>query len=204
VHVRASRVTIDARRHGEDLAPHIAAALAEAGAAVDDLVAVVAGVGPGPYTGLRVGLVTADALGAALDIPVYPVGTLDALAASAGPGRPLIAATDARRREVYWAAYDANGTRLHGPAVGRPDAVRAWLGGAPGFPDGSVAVGAGAALHAEQIGLPVVGPEYPSVAGLAVLAADRILAAAPGEPLVPLYLRRPDAQQPGSRKPALT
>src|SRR5438132_7166535 len=73
VEVRAERVEVDARRHGEALAPAIHECLAEAGAAPRDLAAVVAGVGPGPFTGLRVGLVTATALADALGVPSYAV-----------------------------------------------------------------------------------------------------------------------------------
>src|SRR5690349_3438366 len=103
VTVLAERVTVDGRAHGELLAPQIHAALAEGGAAPGDLAAIVAGTGPGPFTGLRAGMVTAAALGHALDIPVYGVCSLDGI----GHGRPgrLLVATDARRKEVYWATY---------------------------------------------------------------------------------------------------
>ncbi|MBA3489506.1 MAG: tRNA (adenosine(37)-N6)-threonylcarbamoyltransferase complex dimerization subunit type 1 TsaB, partial [Longispora sp.] len=71
VEVLASRVTVDGKAHGELLAPSIAASLTEAGYTPKDLTAVIAGVGPGPFTGLRVGLVTATAMGHALGIPTY-------------------------------------------------------------------------------------------------------------------------------------
>src|SRR6185312_13975554 len=98
VSVLAERVTEDARSHGELLAPSVAAVLSESGHRATDLGAIVAGVGPGPFTGLRVGLVTAAALADTLGIPAYGVCTLDAIGADAGPGRVLVA-TDARRRE---------------------------------------------------------------------------------------------------------
>jgi tRNA threonylcarbamoyl adenosine modification protein YeaZ len=116
----AERVTVDARGAGELLAPQIAAVLAEGGAAVGDLAAVVAGVGPGPFTGLRAGLVTAAALGHALAVPVYGVCSLDAIGLHL-PGRALVA-TDARRKEIYWAVYQ-DGRRIEGPDVARPDSV---------------------------------------------------------------------------------
>jgi tRNA threonylcarbamoyl adenosine modification protein YeaZ len=202
VTVRAERVTVDARRHGETVAPAVAAALAAAGAVPGDLGAVIAGVGPGPFTGLRVGLVTAAALADALGLPTYPVCSLDGVAgAVTGRGR-LLVATDARRREVYWASYDAGGRRVHGPDVARPAAVRAAL--AAGEITADLAVGSGAVLYAEQLGLPVAEPSYPTVAALAALAASRVLDGAPGEPLTPLYLRRPDAVEPAARKPVLS
>lgn len=192
VDVLASRVTVDPRAHGERLAPGIADVLAEVGKAATDVGAVVAGVGPGPFTGLRVGLVTAGVLGDALGIPVYGVCTLDALGHDAGPGRVLVA-TDARRREVYWAVYD-DGVPVTPPAVGKP----AELVLPPGV---RAAVGDGALRYADVLGVPVADqPRYPSARALAALAADRVTSGAPGEPLTPLYLRRPDAVEPPARK----
>ncbi len=198
VEVLAERVTVDARAHGELLAPAVRDVLAEGGAGVRDLGAVVAGVGPGPFTGLRVGLVTAAALSDTLGIPAYGVCTLDALAWVAGAGRVLVA-TDARRREVYWAVY-RDGHRLTGPAVNKPADLD--LDGAEHAVD--FAVGEGALNYAELLGVPVrTEPRYPPALALAELAAARIREGAPGEPLTPLYLRRPDAVEPGARKPAL-
>jgi tRNA threonylcarbamoyl adenosine modification protein YeaZ len=114
----AERRTVDPRAHGEKLAPEIAATLAEAGVRPGDLGAIVAGLGPGPYTGLRVGLATAASMGQALGIPTYGVCSLDALGRAAGPGRVLVA-TDARRREVYFATY-LDRRREFGPEVARP------------------------------------------------------------------------------------
>ncbi|HKS98296.1 MAG TPA: tRNA (adenosine(37)-N6)-threonylcarbamoyltransferase complex dimerization subunit type 1 TsaB [Rugosimonospora sp.] len=194
VELVAERVAVDARAHGELLAPGIDAVLAQAGAKPRNLGAVVAGVGPGPFTGLRVGLVTAVALCDALRIPAYGVCSLDGIGAAAGPGR-VLAVTDARRREVYWARY-ADGRRLTEPAVSRP----------AGLPVGEAdaAVGDGALRYADVLGLPVrAEPRFPVAVALARLAADRILAHAPGEPLTPLYLRRPDAVAAISRKQVL-
>jgi tRNA threonylcarbamoyl adenosine modification protein YeaZ len=190
--VLAKRRTVDARAAGELLAPHIEAALADAGIAPRDLGAVVAGTGPGPYTSLRVGLVTAAGIGQALGVPTYGVCSLDALGRAAGPGR-VLAATDARRKEIYRAGY-VDGERVTGPEVGRPEPVAGV----------QRAVGEGAWKYADILGLPVDGELlYPPVAELVGLAVDRIVAKAPGEPLTPLYLRRPDAVEPGARKPAL-
>lgn len=181
--VLAERVTIDARAHGEQLAPSIRDCLAEAAVGVTELAAIVAGVGPGPFTGLRVGLMSAAALADATGLPSYGVCSLDALAA-AHPDQPsLLVAGDARRREVYWAVYE-HARRIGEPAVGK--AAELVL-------DASAMVGAGARLYAEVLGLPMLDGLFPTVAGLAALAADRVLAGAPTEALLPLYLRRPDA-----------
>ena len=180
----AERVTVNPRAHGELLMPHLLDAMTEAGHELSDVDAVVVGSGPGPFTGLRVGMVTAAALGQALDRPVHPVCSLDAIAAQAATGAPLLVATDARRKEVYWAAYDADGTRRTGPEVRRPEDV----------PTDGLAAAAGE--MAGRFGLDVVDVSYPTPVGL-VTAAD--LSAAP-QPLSPLYLRRPDAQAPGPRK----
>ncbi len=75
----AERITMGAKGHAEALTPNIGAACADAGVVVGDLGAIVVGCGPGPFTGLRVGMATAAAMGLALDIPVYPVCTLDAI-----------------------------------------------------------------------------------------------------------------------------
>ena len=187
----AERVTIDGRAHGELLAPAIAAVLAEVGKAPADLAALVAGVGPGPFTGLRVGLMTAAAMADVLTIPAYGVCSLDGIG-GATTGRVLVA-TDARRREVYWAVYDG-GHRITEPSVSKPAELD--------LPEGiEVAAGDGAHLYADVLGLPLLAtPRYPSAATLAMAAAGRIVAGAPGDPLTPLYLRRPDAVEPGARK----
>jgi tRNA threonylcarbamoyl adenosine modification protein YeaZ len=190
VALRAERVTVDARAHGELLAPQVYTVLAEADAGPADLGAIVAGTGPGPFTGLRVGLVTAASMAQVLGIPSYGVCSLDALGHAAGLGERVLVASDARRREIYWAVYDDEGTRLAGPAVDAP----AQVAGKVRELAVTAAVGEGAHRYAEALGLPVrAEPSYPPAYALAELAAERILAGAPGEPLTPLYLRRPDA-----------
>jgi tRNA threonylcarbamoyl adenosine modification protein YeaZ len=188
----AERVTVDPRAHGELLTPHVLDAVREAGTTLAGLDAIVCGVGPGPYTGLRSGMATAAALAHALDIPAYPACGLDAIAEEAPRGEPLLVMTDARRKEVYWAAYDMWGVRLTGPHVDRPAEVR------PG--EATVVAGDGARLYAETLTLRVVEPWYPSPAGLVAAARKTLLAGAPAEPLIPLYLRRPDAVEPTARK----
>ncbi len=193
VAVVAEQVTVDARRHVELLATSIETVLREAAAAPGDLCAVVAGAGPGPFTGLRIGLVSAAALADALGLPAYAVCSLDAIARPPVQGR-LLVASDARRREVYWATYGAHGERVEGPAVSRPAAVptQGCL----------LARGAGAAMYADVLHLPVGGPLYPPAVALAELAAGRVVGRAPTEALRPLYLRRPDVTEPRPAKPA--
>jgi tRNA threonylcarbamoyl adenosine modification protein YeaZ len=191
----ATRVTVDARAHGELLTPHVRAALADAGLGMDRVDAIVCGTGPGPFTGLRVGMVTAAALGHALGRPVYGVCTLDAIAHDARVAEPLLVATDARRREVYWATYDAHGTRLTGPDVTAPAAVTTTA---------ACAAGEGARKYADVLGLRVVAPDHPSPAGLVAVVADQVLARATPAEFRPLYLRRPDAMAPGPGKKVLT
>ncbi|NUS11175.1 MAG: tRNA (adenosine(37)-N6)-threonylcarbamoyltransferase complex dimerization subunit type 1 TsaB, partial [Streptomyces sp.] len=121
--VVAESTVVDARRHGELLVPAVDRVLATAGRVLADVTGVVVGVGPGPYTGLRVGLVTAASFGDALDVPVHGVCTLDGLAWAAGEAGldgPFTVATDARRKEVYWARYDGPAVRVTEPAVDRP------------------------------------------------------------------------------------
>jgi tRNA threonylcarbamoyl adenosine modification protein YeaZ len=152
--------TVDARRHAELVAPSVVAVLERADVDRHDLTAIAVGVGPGPFTGLRIGLVTARALGAVLDIPVHGVCSLDIIAAEAGvPGRSVVA-TDARRREVYWASYD-DGRRTDGPAVVVPADVTTEL----------PAAGAGPELYPDAFANRVA-PDYPSAGVLSTLVAE--------------------------------
>ena len=202
----------DPRRHAELLAPMITDVLARAGVDRVDLTDVVVGSGPGPFTGLRVGLVTARTLGLALDVGVHGVCSLDALAAEAlASGVPgldggFLVATDARRREVYWACYDAAGRRVNGPHVG--PAAEVERAGLP-------TVGRGAQLYSEALPGPDgheadQGPLDPRASFVATLAAAALAAGeteTSGGVLMepePLYLRRPDAVEPGRRKPVLS
>lgn len=179
----ATRVRVDARSHAEILTPNILECLAEAGITAAELGAVVVGVGPGPYTGLRVGMATAAAFGDALGVPVYGVCSLDAIAADVSEPGSLLVVTDARRREIYWARYEA-GTRVAGPDVVAPAELD---------PVGIDAV-AGSAPHAAVFGLPIRDVQAPSPAGLVAVAVADIGSRIDPGPLVPLYLRRPDAK----------
>ncbi|MBN9754338.1 TsaB protein, required for threonylcarbamoyladenosine (t(6)A) formation in tRNA [Pseudonocardia sp. Ae406_Ps2] len=202
----------DGRRHGELLMPAVRALCAEAGRALTEVEALVVGAGPGPFTGLRVGIASAAALGHALDVPVHGVVTHDAIAWSAGgthidtawglhTGGNLLVVTDARRREVYWAAYDASDPadahsvrRLSGPAVEAPEALAARLD--------ELAIGTviGDPAFADRLGRDIGGPGAPTVEGLVGVAAADLLAGRAPAPVEPLYLRRPDAVEPTGRK----
>ena len=184
-------VEVDARAHTERLAPLVARALGEAGATPADVTDVVVGTGPGPFTGRRVGMVTAVTTGRALGVPVHGVCTLDVLAeqglAATGADEVLVA-TDARRREVYWARYARDGDTARpvtepavGPAGDLPDEVRALP-----------TVGRGPLLYPDALTAPLDGVLDTDPAVLARIGARR-LAAGVGMPVEPLYLRRPDA-----------
>ncbi|OJG05439.1 tRNA threonylcarbamoyladenosine biosynthesis protein TsaB [Pseudonocardia autotrophica] len=191
----------DGRRHGELLMPAVRALCAEAGHALAEVGAVVVGAGPGPFTGLRVGIASAAALGHALGVPVHGVVTHDALAWGLHTGGNLLVVTDARRTEVYWAAYDASDPadarsvrRLTGPAVEAPEALAARLD--------ELAIGsvAGDPSFAQRLGREIGGPGAPTVDGLVGVAAADLLAGRAPAPVEPLYLRRPDAVEPTGRK----
>jgi tRNA threonylcarbamoyl adenosine modification protein YeaZ len=198
----------DARRHAELLAPAVERVLAEAGATPDDLTDVAVGTGPGPFTGLRVGLVTARMTASALGLRLHGVCTLDALAAQAmtdgsvSPAEEFLVATDARRREVYWAAYRHPGAtpgtpalpeRVAGPHVARAaDVPRA----------GRRVVGRGAELYAAELG-PAVGPLDPSAGALALLVVRRVARGDDLSDVEPRYLRRPDVHESAGPKSVL-
>ena len=187
--VLAESTQVDVMRHGELLAPAIAQVLQQAGIDSGDLTGIAVGVGPGPFTGLRVGLVTARTMGAVLGLPVSGVCTLDVLAAQAQVSGRFMVATDARRKEVYWAAYSDPLTRVDGPHVSKPADVEV-----PG-----PVVGRGAVLYPGALG-PASPPEHPSAAVLARLVA---LGQATVLPPDPLYLRRPDVAASYTRKSVL-
>ncbi len=180
-------------QHAELLATGIASVLREIVAQPSDVGAVAVGLGPGPYTGLRIGVMTAAAYADARDIPAYGVCSLDAVTDWDAPDEPRLVVTDARRKEVYWAEYAPDGERVAGPSVltpaGLQDALAetGWTGRI---------VGAGAEKYAFPGAL---GPLHPDAEQVVLLAASRALAGAPAEALTPLYLRRPDATEPAPR-----
>lgn len=167
-------------RHGEDLAPAIASTLTEAGLRVGDLQEIVVGVGPGPFTGLRVGLVTARTMAYALELPVAGVCSLDVIAADVAAADFLVA-TDARRKEVYLAHY-LGGARQDDPIVAKPAEVASE----------QLTAGEGAVLYGGHFPN-AIGPTHPSAVTLCRVVAEGKTTRLDPEPL---YLRRPDTMAP--------
>ena len=199
VTVLAAQREVAANRHGELLAGLMRKVLTDAGVEPSGLAAVAVGLGPGPFTGLRVGVVSAKALGDALGVPVYGECSLRLFAAK--PDRPELdvvgVATDARRRQVYWAVDDGQRC-VAGPEIGTAEqAAAAFV--AAGVRQ---VAGEGPHIYPEQFaGFAVLDDAYPSALTLAELVAARVRSRAPSEDVVPMYLRRPDAKPPGRPKP---
>jgi tRNA threonylcarbamoyl adenosine modification protein YeaZ len=210
---------VDPRRHTELLMPQVAQALGDLGVDRREITEIAVGVGPGPFTGLRVGLVAARMLGAALNVPVRGVCSLDVIAFAVSTttklGESFLVATDARRREVYWAAYNATGTRTDGPHVDAPKNVlanrtanipetfsRTFSEHIVGTKDAALlpAAGRGAWLYPDVFARRIE-PQYPSAGDLAMAVVTRAVEILPPDPL---YLRRPDATPPGRAKSVLT
>lgn len=166
--VLAQRGRTHSRGHAEVLVPFLLECLEESGLRRSDLGAVIVGCGPGPFTGLRVGMATAAAFGDGLGIEVHGVCSLDAIAH--GHGGDVVVVTDARRKEVYWARY-ADGVRVEGPGVIKPADLD---------PQGATVI---------------EGSPTPE----SLVAVGRDLIGTPPQPLVPLYLRRPDAVEMAAR-----
>jgi tRNA threonylcarbamoyladenosine biosynthesis protein TsaB len=199
----AERSVLDARAHTEHLAPLIAEALSAAGLSPVDVTDVAVGVGPGPFTGLRVGLVTARTFAHALGLPCHGVVSLDALAhhavqrGSVADATEFVVATDARRKEVYVGHYvtaQGRATRLTDPSVARPAEVDERLRALP-------AVGRGGHLYPDAFPHGV-GPLDVSAVALAEVAL-RQLAEGVEVAVDALYLRRPDTHPSASVKSTL-
>lgn len=180
----------DPLAHVEQLTPLVRSALSAVGVALTELDHIVVGLGPGPFTGLRVGVATARVLASVARVSLRGVCSLDVLAvqfvAECPPGE-FVVATDARRREVYWARYREDGRRLDGPRVSQPADV-------PPIPT----VGPGVDIYPDQLAA-VLGPRVLDPGVLAARGLDLANAGAD-----PLYLRRPDAVAPTRAKSVLT
>lgn len=207
----SQRVQRNPRGHMELLVPHIQESLAEAGLRPRDVEAVVVGTGPGPFTGLRVGMATGAAFADAIGVPVFGVDSLSATAASVAAGhQECLVLSDARRREWYSATATEAGRLVAGPAVGKPADVLAEHGSKPI----AVALTAEVARAIEKLeGDEKAATEawriitedaYPTPEGLALAGADQLwwlegeghFVERLRRPLVAQYLRRPDAAEP--------
>jgi tRNA threonylcarbamoyladenosine biosynthesis protein TsaB len=187
-------------RHSEALLAELETAVAEAGGweAVDFL---AAGIGPGSFTGLRVGLATARAIAQSIGKGIVPVGTLDALArgiaeSAAATGRRVLPALDARRGQVFAALFDPDGGRRWEPFVASPDELAERVAGLPAT---ALAAGSGALRFRRE--LEAAGAEVPPDADSAHRVWARHVcrlaeggAPSPPEAIQPIYLRPPDAQ----------
>lgn len=181
----------DTHRHAEDLVPAVRAALAAAGWERPD--AILVGEGPGPFTGLRVGLASAEVLAFAWGVPVYGLCSLDGLAQQLAPlaGGEFVAALDARRKELYWGRYDAAGRPLGGPQVGAVSSL----------PQGLPVAGAGATARAAELAeadVAVVPGTETTPVSAAHLALAWLAAGRPEHAPVARYLRESDAVAPAS------
>jgi tRNA threonylcarbamoyladenosine biosynthesis protein TsaB len=190
-------------RHGEFVTPAAQFCLAHAGATVDDVTGVAVGLGPGLYTGLRVGIATAQAFAAARGLPMVGLSGLDVLAFQARHVRRAVVATlDARRGEIFWAVYrPAPGgvQRDGGLRVGRPDELSADL---ESMGEEVLVIGDGAARYRDQlddlhlVDVAVDGRAQPDAADLGTLAVPRFVREETSRAgtLAPLYLRHADAK----------
>lgn len=190
--VLAARRDDDRRAHVEHLADLVTQVLAEAGTTLAGITDIVVGMGPGPFTGLRVGIATAETLAWANGTPIHRVCSLDVVAyehaQATAPDEEFVVASDARRKELYWGLYAPDGSRIGQPHVSAPEAL----------PD-AVVVGPGADVYpAVHRGRPAQGPRTVDPGLLARIGPDL-----PGVGDQPLYLRRPDAVATTTRKSTL-
>lgn len=187
-----SRAVGDNHSHVELLVPTIESLLAEAGAALADVERIGVGVGPGPYTGLRVGLSAAVTLSLVSGAPLRGVCSLDLIAAqwtaTGSAPEEFVVASDARRKELYWARY-RDGVRVGSPQVAAPARL-------PELP----LAGPGVDVYPQLLGTrrPAEAPRSID-AGFLAAHLDEL----PDAGVEPLYLRKPDAELPSARKSAL-
>jgi tRNA threonylcarbamoyladenosine biosynthesis protein TsaB len=177
---------VDHGMQGELTAELISKVVSDSGLKIEEITDVVVGVGPGPFTGLRVGLVTASVFAHARNIPIHGICSLDAIAFDYA--KPCIVVTDARRKELYWARYE--GIRIGEPQVSKPEAI------ASQFPDADF-VGPGANLYSDYISGNVTELMAGSLAKLFASGSAQLVHVSP------MYLRKPDAVEPTTRKSVL-
>src|SRR3954447_8758709 len=197
-------------RHAETLAPAIAWCCEQCGVALEQVSAIAVGIGPGMFTGLRVGVTTAKVLAQTLRVPVIPIPSLDLLAYPLRYARRLVVATiDARRNELYWAIYrqvPGGVQRLSEYELATPDDLVAELEArgedALVCGDGSLRFAAAFAPLGRRVELAGAAHASPSLSALAELALARYERedfCAPSE-VLPMYLRQSDAELEWDRK----
>ena len=173
---------------GELTSQFISTALSAAQITMNDIRNIVVGVGPGPFTGLRVGITTALTLSYALNVPVHGLCSLDALGSHVvGEG---IVVTDARRKELYWARY-VDGVRCDGPSVDKPEAIVTRYPSTP-------ICGPGSQLYPNVVSGTVMQIQAGALAEMFTQGKGQI------HEVVPMYLRKPDAVEPGKRKQVIS
>jgi tRNA threonylcarbamoyl adenosine modification protein YeaZ len=177
---------VDHGMQGELTADLISQVVAESGLEISEITDVVVGVGPGPFTGLRVGLVTAAVFAHARNIPIHGICSLDAIAFDYA--KPCVVVTDARRKELYWARYEDK--RIGEPQVSKPEDLLAQ------FPDTEF-VGPGAQIYPDVISGKVLELKAGSLAKLFAAGTAQLV------DVSPMYLRKPDAVEPTTRKSVL-
>ena len=177
---------VDHGMQGELTAELISQVVADSGLEISEITDVAVGVGPGPFTGLRVGLVTAAVFAHARNIPIHGICSLDAIAFDYA--KPCVVVTDARRKELYWARYEDK--RIGEPQVSKPEDLLAQ------FPNTDF-VGPGAQLYPDFISGNVMELKAGSLAKLFVSGKAQLV------DVSPMYLRKPDAVEPTTRKSVL-
>ena len=177
---------VDHGMQGELTADLISQVVAESGLEISEITDVVVGVGPGPFTGLRVGLVTAAVFAHARNIPIHGICSLDAIAFDYA--KPCVVVTDARRKELYWARYEDK--RIGEPQVSKPEDLIAQ------FPNTEF-VGPGAQIYPDVISGKVSELKAGSLAKLFAEGTAQLV------DVSPMYLRKPDAVEPTTRKSVL-
>lgn len=170
-HILSERSSDDTRGHAENIGALLQDALTSAGIAASDVTYVVMGVGPGPFTGLRVGMAAAEAFAHSRSLPLFPLVSHDAEALGAGD---VVIVTDARRGEVAYSVYqgDSDFRRILGPALARPENLEHELG--------------------EHSSLPRIQVEAISAGKLGQVARAYLTAGVSPESRAPRYLRAPD------------
>lgn len=191
--VLASTHSTRGRHHAESLAPQIQQVVAEAGAVIADIEMIAVDVGPGLYTGLRVGITTARAMAHTLSVPMLAVTSVEAIAHANRNSGALTVAIDARRGEVFHSTFvfDSTGAMTGSePGVATADQVDTR--------ESTIVVGDGALVYAEsfaRLGLTVDvdAVHLPMPEAVLELAVSRLDKAVDPTAIEPLYLRRPDA-----------